>query len=135
MAHLTKLAFRPTYGTYGSLVWREPKKDNIFTNRWKLLPSLRNNIFYVDNIYAEIQSSYVFNYEDINHNNIYNAKSASLEIEASDNIEVLLSKLDIVLNVGANDAYAYASFINTETPLFRIIKSYKLTRSFCSHIT
>ena len=129
MAKLNKINFRPTYGTYGNLTWYERDSDTIFTNRWKLLPSLENNIFYVDNISVVMHASFSPDYAShnsssgvINRNDFNYAKSVSLEVEAPENIEVLLDKLNVVTSITENHIITFNTFVNFKTPLFKIIK-------------
>ena len=87
----------------------------IIIDEWALLPSLTNDILYIDSIVAKTTRVQL---EDTGEWN--NIKSSQLFVKTNNDLEILLEP--ITVDVAADDTTAQeAIFIDDRTPLFRII--------------
>ena len=90
-------------------------RKGMFIDEWALLPSLTNDILYIDSIVAKITRVQL---EDTGEWN--NIKSSKLFVKTDNNIEILLEPVAIDVAVDDNTTTQEMIFVDDRTPLFRI---------------
>ena len=118
--NIIDFSFRGSYGNFGHSICNFPNKF-VRVDQWKLNPSLKDGVMYIQNIRARISPTIIQKgYEDINNDGWNNVQSIELSIESSDNIDLLLKPIKVNLSSSVGKNHKTVKFSDEPVSVFRV---------------